>query len=80
MRLKVLYFAHLRDLVGSGEESVETSASTIAALRPELERRHSVLEGRWASIRFAKNEAFAADDEALSDGDVVALLPPVAGG
>lgn len=80
MRLKVLYFAHLRDLVGSGEESLETSAATVAALRPELERRHPALGGRWASIRFAKNEAFAAADEALADGDVIALLPPVAGG
>ncbi|HEX7667355.1 MAG TPA: molybdopterin converting factor subunit 1 [Polyangiaceae bacterium] len=78
--LTLLYFAHLRDLVGTSEERVETNATTIAELRNELETHHAALAGRWASIRFAKNEAFAADEDALADGDVVALLPPVAGG
>jgi molybdopterin converting factor small subunit len=31
-------------------------------------------------IRFARNEEFARNDDALADGDVVALIPPVAGG
>jgi molybdopterin converting factor small subunit len=33
-----------------------------------------------ASVRIARNELFARDDEALQDGDVLALIPPVAGG
>jgi molybdopterin converting factor small subunit len=28
----------------------------------------------------ARNETFARDDELLADGDVIALIPPVAGG
>jgi molybdopterin converting factor small subunit len=31
-------------------------------------------------MRIAVNEELAAGDHRLSDGDVVALLPPVAGG
>jgi molybdopterin converting factor small subunit len=31
-------------------------------------------------VRIARNEAFASPDEALCDGDVIALIPPVAGG
>jgi molybdopterin converting factor small subunit len=31
-------------------------------------------------VRIARNEAFAGDDEPVQDGDVVALIPPVAGG
>jgi molybdopterin converting factor small subunit len=31
-------------------------------------------------VRLARNETFATNDEALEDGDVIALIPPVAGG
>ncbi len=31
-------------------------------------------------IRFARNEEFARLADAITDGDVVALIPPVAGG
>ena len=31
-------------------------------------------------IRVAVNEEFVADDRVLADGDVIALIPPVAGG
>jgi molybdopterin converting factor small subunit len=31
-------------------------------------------------VRIARNEAFAEPSEALAEGDVLALIPPVAGG
>jgi molybdopterin converting factor small subunit len=31
-------------------------------------------------VRFARNEEFAQNADVLADGDVVALIPPVAGG
>ncbi|MBL9111383.1 MAG: MoaD/ThiS family protein, partial [Myxococcales bacterium] len=36
--------------------------------------------GRMGSVRIAKNERFAKPDEALHEGDVIALVPPVSGG
>lgn len=80
MRLEILYFAAVRELVGTDREARETAASTVAALAAELEEAHPALRGRLAQVRFAVNEAFAEDSTALSDGDVVALIPPVAGG
>ena len=80
MRLEILYFAAVRELVGTDREVRETAASTVAALAAELEEAHPALRGRLAQVRFAVNEAFAEDSTALSDGDVVALIPPVAGG
>ena len=82
MKIEVLYFAAVRDLVGKDAESIDLPANvaTIAALAVLLARRHPSLEGRLGSVRFARNETFAAEDEALADGDVVALIPPVAGG
>jgi molybdopterin converting factor subunit 1 len=82
MRITVLYFAAVRDLVGTGEETLTlTSASpTIAELARVLAERHRELEGRLDAVRFARNETFAANDEPIADGDVVALIPPVSGG
>jgi molybdopterin converting factor small subunit len=41
---------------------------------------HRRLKGISGSMRVAVNEEIAAGDRMLEDGDVVALLPPVAGG
>lgn len=80
MKITILYFAELRDALGKSEEEVETRAASIGALAAELAARHDAIRVRLGSIRFARNEAFATHDDAIAGGDVVALLPPVAGG
>ncbi len=82
MQVRVLYFAAVRDLVGSGEERLDLPSDirTVADFARWVETRHAALGGRMASVRLARNEAFARDDEALAEGDVLALIPPVAGG
>jgi sulfur-carrier protein len=82
MRIKLLYFAAVRELVGKDEEAADLPAgvTTVADLRAWLEREREPLRGRLTSVRFARNETFAADGEELKEGDVIALIPPVAGG
>jgi molybdopterin synthase sulfur carrier subunit len=82
MRAKVLYFAAVRDLVGVDEEDVELppDVTTVRAFVAWLEANRAPLRGRMASVRIARNEAFAAADDAIAAGDVLALIPPVAGG
>ena len=82
MRITVLYFAAVRDLVGKDEERLDLppSVTDVEALAAHLPRLHEALAGRLASVRFARNEVFARSDEVLADGDVIALIPPVAGG
>jgi molybdopterin synthase sulfur carrier subunit len=82
MLVRVLYFAGLRDALGLGEESLNLPASvrTVGDLCDLLATRHRSYAERRAHVRVARNEAFARDDEALGDGDVIALIPPVAGG
>jgi len=78
----VLYFAGLRDAVGLSEESVElpSGVGTVGELCAHLAVRHHAYAERRAHVRVARNEAFADERERLNDGDVVALIPPVAGG
>jgi molybdopterin converting factor subunit 1 len=80
--LTVLYFAAVRELVGTDEERVVVpdDVRTVGALADFLERRHPALSGRLGHVRFARNEVFAVAGEPLAAGDVVALIPPVAGG
>jgi len=82
VKLTVLYFAAVRDLVGRDEEVLDVPASvtTVAALARHLASVHAPLEGRLGYVRFARNEEFAAGDDLLADGDTIALIPPVAGG
>ncbi|MFO0658655.1 MAG: molybdopterin converting factor subunit 1 [Polyangiaceae bacterium] len=82
MKLSILYFAMTRDLVGLDSEVVEVDDSirTIGEISSWLERHHNALAGRMKGIRLARNEAFASHDELLTEGDTIALIPPVSGG
>ena len=82
MRVRVLYFAGARDLAGTAEEELELPehVRTVGALAAWIGGRVPSLAARSASLRWARNEAFAELDEALAEGDVIAVIPPVAGG
>ena len=85
MKVKVLFFAALREQVGVASEDVDLPGdrSTIAALRSHLAARG----GPWQSalsekklLRFAVNQDMARTDATLKAGDEVAFFPPVTGG
>lgn len=66
---------------GRAEEEVSIpSRSTLAVLLESLASRHSRLKKLDRSVKLALNEEIAERGRVLKDGDVVALLPPVAGG
>jgi molybdopterin synthase sulfur carrier subunit len=82
IRVSVLYFAGLRDAVGVADEALDLpdGVRTVGDLCDHLAARHNAYAERRASVRVARNEAFAEASEAIGDGDVIALIPPVAGG
>jgi molybdopterin synthase sulfur carrier subunit len=82
LRVCVLYFAGLRDAVGLSEESLILPAGvgTVGELADHLAARYPRYAERRGHVRIARNEAFANPDEAIEEGDVIALIPPVAGG
>jgi len=82
MTVRVLYFAGLREALGLDEETLALppEVTTVGALAGHLAARHAAYAARRGHVRIARNEAFATDDEAVADGDVIALIPPVAGG
>lgn len=82
--IKLLYFASLRERLGTGAESLELPAgiATVAMLRDTLAQRGDV----WAALttmrnlRVAVNQTMVGFDSRLKDGDEVAFFPPVTGG
>jgi molybdopterin converting factor subunit 1 len=78
LRIRVDYFAILREHAGRGSEEVETRAATAGELFAELQARHRF--PRLASVKVAVNDEFRDWDARLADGDRVVFIPPVAGG
>lgn len=83
MKVHVKYFASIREALGSGAETVETVASTVAGLRDELVARGGVYAeslARGRAVRVALNQTLAVDTAPLVEGAEVAFFPPVTGG
>ena len=83
MKVHIKYFASIREAVGSGAESLETAATTVAALRDELIARgegYAESLARGKAVRVALNQTLSDESAALVEGGEVAFFPPVTGG
>jgi sulfur-carrier protein len=85
MKIKVVFFAALREQLGISAEEIDLPAgvTTVAGLRSHLVQRG----GAWQSvladkrlIRVAVNQDMAQAGSALKPGDEIAFFPPVTGG
>lgn len=81
MRVRVLYFAILKDVFGCEREEMELPVgATVSELLGVLGGRGGAAGNVWGSIAVAVNQEYALAGRVLMDGDEVALLPPVSGG
>ena len=79
MRVRVLYFASLRDAAGCSEEMLDVSTVSIAQLYDDARARHGFAFPR-ERLRVAIDGAFSNWNAALHDGAEIAFIPPVSGG
>jgi molybdopterin synthase catalytic subunit len=81
MRVRVLFFGQLKEIVGAAEDSAELSeGARIEDLFARYARRFPKLAEFRPSIAASVNQEYAAWRAPLSPGDEVAFLPPVSGG
>ncbi len=85
MNVKVLYFASLREQLGTrGEElQVPPDVTTVAGLRAMLMSRGGAWQSALAqgkALRVAVNQEMAQPGTRVGPGDEVAFFPPVTGG
>lgn len=85
MAITMLYFAWVREGVGTGEEQVDPpeAVRNVADLVEWLAKRspgHAAALAEPAKLRAAIDQRFVGLDAPLGDAREVALFPPVTGG
>lgn len=83
MNIQLRYFASIRESIGTGSESMQTHAATLAALRAELVARGGAYAEALApgkAVRMALNQAMSDESASLAEGAEVGFFPPVTGG
>ena len=83
--MRLLYFAWLRDKIGTGEETAAPPADvrTVAELLDWLKGRGGGYAEALADlsvVRVAVNQEYVKSDHPVAAGDEIALFPPVTGG
>jgi MoaE-MoaD fusion protein len=81
MRVRVLFFGQLKDIVGVAQEDAELSeGARVEDLFERYGRRFPHLAEFRSSIAASVNQEYAGWSASLAPGDEVAFLPPVSGG
>ena len=81
MRVQVLFFGVLKDIVGRADESLDLrEGATVADVLSHYEERVPKIREVLRTVAFAVNQHYAGPGAILGNGDEVALLPPVSGG
>lgn len=78
-KLRVDYFAQLRELAGKSSELRETGHETAGPLYEELRVAYG-FPFTPSQLRVAVNDAFVPWDHPLAENDVIVFIPPVTGG
>jgi molybdopterin synthase sulfur carrier subunit len=83
--IKVLYFARLREQLGTAGEELEPIAelATVGDVAALLRRRGgawSDVLGEGETVMAAVNQEMARPETPVQDGDELAFFPPVTGG
>lgn len=81
MKVRVKFFAILRERAGTGEVMKEMAdGSSVADLWRELQKDYAKLDVPGIRMLYAVNQNYVGVDQALKDQDEVVFIPPVSGG
>jgi MoaE-MoaD fusion protein len=81
MRVKILFFASLKDRAGTRQAEFETTEPlSIAELKKRLVLRYPAIEPLLANCLVSVNQQFAFEEDEVAEGAEVAFFPPVSGG
>ena len=79
--MRVLFFAHLKDVTGCAETELDVGSGVdTEAFWRGLLAAHPGLARFRSSVRLACNHEYVGPDARFEEKDEVALIPPVSGG
>ena len=80
-RVKILFFATLRDRAGARSMELEIPDDlTVQGLKETLGRQYPNLTESMKSVLITINREYAFDEAVIPQGVEVAMFPPVSGG
>ncbi len=81
MIVSILLFASLKDALGTAQLALEVpEGARICDALVLLEQREPKIARFLPHVRVARNLDYASPDDVLTQGDEIALIPPVSGG
>lgn len=81
MKVQARYFGGLREIAGATEETFSLpEGATIGSLIEKVCSGRQAAEKLVAAASFALGGKYCGREAALSDGETVTIIPPVAGG
>lgn len=81
MKVRVLFFGILKDVLGRDADALSLAdGATVRDLMAHYASQSPRMQDHLPSVAVSVNQEFATAAAPLSDGDEVALLPPVSGG
>ena len=81
MKVRVKFFAILRERAGTGELMKEVpDGATVADLWRQLQGDYPKLDVPGIRLLYAVNQNYVSVDHKLSNNDEVVFVPPVSGG
>ena len=79
MKVKIKYFASMREKCGKSDEVLDTNSINPRELFDEITNKYS-LNININTLKVAINESYESFETKLQEMDVIAFIPPVAGG
>ncbi len=81
MRVKLLFFATLRDRAGSKSMEIDVPAgTTVGALKTQISNDYPNLKQAMETVLISINREYAFDETPVPENAEVAMFPPVSGG
>ena len=81
--VNILYFAWVRERIGTGRETIDTLPATVADLIAELAHRsdgHAAAFADTTQLRVAVDQELVPLDTPLNAPREIAIFPPMTGG
>lgn len=81
MKIKVLYFASLKDKLKKNEDIIDLKeGSKVEDLLNDIISKYPQIQELIQKCMIAVNEEYSSKDRVLNENDIVAIIPPVSGG